>query len=62
MFSTNRLMYANLNDKVNLIKNTSSYGYLRVDEAREVLGLPPLRRYRRTKNFTIFERYRYTNC
>lgn len=62
MFSTNKLMYANLNDKVNLIKNTSAYGYLRVDEAREVLGLPPLRRNRRTKNITIFELYQYTNC
>lgn len=42
IFTTNRLMYAPLDSKVNLIKNTSSYGYLRVDEAREVLGLPPL--------------------
>ena len=35
-------MYAPLDSKVNLIKNTSAYGYLKVDEAREVLGLPPL--------------------
>ena len=42
IFTTNRLMYAPLDSKVNLIKNTSAYGYLKVDEAREVLGLPPL--------------------
>lgn len=61
LFSTNRLMYANLDDKVNLIKNTSAYGYLRVDEAREVLGLPPLRRRRRTKNIAVIKLYKYTN-
>jgi hypothetical protein len=27
-----------------------------------VLGLPPLRRNRRTKNITIFKLYQYTNC
>lgn len=42
IFSTNLLTYATLDSKVNLIKNASAYGYIRVNEAREILGLPPL--------------------
>lgn len=42
IFSTNLLTYATLDSKVNLIKNASAYGYIRVNEAREMLGLPPL--------------------
>lgn len=49
IFSTNLLTYATLDSKVNLIKNASAYGYLKVDEAREILGLAPLRWRRRTK-------------
>ena len=49
IFSTNLLTYATLDSKVNLIKNASAYGYIRVDEAREMLGLAPLRWRRRTK-------------
>lgn len=49
IFSTNLLTYATLDSKVNLIKNASAYGYLRVDEAREILGLAPLRWRRRTE-------------
>jgi HK97 family phage portal protein len=39
IFSTNLLTYATLDSKVNLIKNASAYGYIKVDEAREMLGL-----------------------
>ena len=42
IFSTNLLTYATLDSKVNLIKNASAYGYIRVNEARDMLGLPPL--------------------
>lgn len=42
IFSTNLLTYATLDSKVNLIKNASAYGYIRVDEARDMLGLPKL--------------------
>lgn len=42
IFSTNRLMYATLDSKVNLIKNASAYGFIKTDEAREILGLAPL--------------------
>lgn len=58
IFSTNLLTYATLDSKVNLIKNASAYGYLRVDEAREILGLAPLRWRRRTEVITIFELYK----
>lgn len=62
IFSTNLLTYATLDSKVNLIKNASAYGYIRVDEAREMLGLAPLRWRRRTKIVTIFELYINSNC
>lgn len=42
IFSTNLLTYATLDSKVNLIKNASAYGYIKVDEAREILGLASL--------------------
>lgn len=42
IFSTNLLTYATLDSKVNLIKNASAYGYIRVNEARDMLGLLPL--------------------
>lgn len=62
IFSTNLLTYATLDSKVNLIKNASAYGYLRVDEAREILGLAPLRWRRRTEIVTIFKLYQQRNC
>lgn len=62
IFSTNLLTYATLDSKVNLIKNASAYGYLRVDEAREILGLAPLRWRRRTEIVTIFKLYKQRNC
>ena len=62
IFSTNLLTYATLDSKVNLIKNASAYGYIRVDEAREMLGLAPLRWRRRTEIVTIFKLYLYANC
>ena len=42
IFSTNLLTYATLDSKVNLIKNASAYGFIKTDEAREILGLAPL--------------------
>lgn len=42
IFSTNRLMYATLDSKVNLLKNCAAYGMIKTDEAREILGLAPL--------------------
>lgn len=42
IFSTNRLMYATLDSKVNLLKNCAAYGMIKTDEAREILGLSPL--------------------
>jgi HK97 family phage portal protein len=42
VFTTNRLQYANLSQKINLIKVISSFGLVKKDEAREILDLPPL--------------------
>lgn len=42
IFSTNRLQYANLDSKINLIKTLASYGMLKVDEAREIIDMIPL--------------------
>lgn len=42
IFSTNLLTYATLDSKVNLIKNASAYGFIKTDEAREILGLARL--------------------
>lgn len=42
VFTTNLLMYAPLETKVELIKNLASYGMVKVDEVRELLGLLPL--------------------
>lgn len=53
IFSTNLLTYATLDSKVNLIKNASAYGFIKTDEAREILGLAPLRWCRRTTYITI---------
>lgn len=41
VFSTNRLQYASLENKINLVKTLASYGMLRVDEAREIIDLAP---------------------
>lgn len=62
IFSTNRLMYATLADKINLLKNCAAYGMIKTDEAREILGLAPIRRKRRRKNFTVFKLNRYNYC
>lgn len=42
IFSTNRLQYANLDSKINLIRTLASYGMLKVDEAREIIDMTPL--------------------
>lgn len=42
VFSTNRLQYASLENKINLVKTLASYGMLKVDEAREIIDMTPL--------------------
>lgn len=42
IFTTHRLQYASLDQKINLIKTISSYGMIKTDEARELLDMPPL--------------------
>lgn len=42
VFTTNRLQYASLDSKINLIKVAGSYGLLTKDDGREILDLPPL--------------------
>ena len=43
VFTTNRLQYASLTNKINLIKIAGSYGLLTKDDGREILDMPPLR-------------------
>ena len=42
IFTTHRLQYASLDQKINLIKTISAYGMIKTDEARELLDMPPL--------------------
>lgn len=42
VFTTNRLQYADLANKISLIKEGGSLGLLTKDEAREIIDLPPL--------------------
>lgn len=42
IFTTHRLQYASLDQKIELVKTLASFGLLRKDEAREVLELAPL--------------------
>lgn len=42
VFSTNRIRYAKTETKIQLIKETAVLGIITVDEAREVLDMPPL--------------------
>lgn len=42
VFTTNRLQYASLSNKINLIKIAGSYGLLTKDDGREILDMPPL--------------------
>lgn len=42
VLSTNRLMYASLDSKVNLLHKVASFGMIKTDEGRAILGLPPL--------------------
>lgn len=41
VFETNRLQYASSNTKVNIIKEAGQLGLLTINEAREILNLPP---------------------
>lgn len=41
IFTTQRLQYASLSQKINLIKVVASYGMIKKDEARELLDLAP---------------------
>ena len=42
IFSTNRLQYASLDSKINLIKVAGAYGLLTKDDGREILDMAPL--------------------
>lgn len=42
IFTTHRLQYASLDQKISLIKTISAYGMIKTDEARELLDMPPL--------------------
>lgn len=42
VFTTNRLQYASLNNKITLIKEAGALGLLTKDEAREIIDLHPL--------------------
>ena len=42
VFTTNRLQYASLDSKINLIKVAGSYGLITKDDGREILDMPPL--------------------
>lgn len=42
IFTTNRLQYASLDSKINLIKVAGSYGLLTKDDGREILDMSPL--------------------
>ena len=42
VFTANRLQYASLTTKINLIKTLMPYGTITVDEAREVVDLAPI--------------------
>lgn len=42
VFTTNRLQYASLDSKINLIKVAGSYGLLTKDDGREILDMAPL--------------------
>lgn len=42
IFTTHRLQYASLDQKINLVKTLASFGLVRKDEAREILELAPI--------------------
>lgn len=42
VFTANRLQYASLNTKTNLLKVVAPWSMVKVDEGREILDLPPL--------------------
>ena len=42
VFTANRLQYASLNTKTNLLKVVAPWAMLKVDEGREILDLPPI--------------------
>lgn len=42
VFTTNRLQYASLDQKINLIKVAGGFGLLTKDDGREILDMPPL--------------------
>lgn len=42
VFTTNRLQYASLSNKINLIKVAGAYGLLTKDDGREILDMPPI--------------------
>lgn len=53
VFTANRIQYAELGDKIKMFQQVLPYGMLTVDEAREILDLPPKRRRGRSKDITV---------
>lgn len=59
VFTTNRIQYASIDQKVKLLQTVLPYGLLTKDTALEILDLPLLRRRRRCKDITKFELCKY---
>ena len=53
VFTANKLQYKSLDKKIKLLATVMPYGLLTKDLALEVLDLPPIRRRRGCKNYTI---------
>lgn len=57
VFTANRLQYQSLEKKKGILEVALPYGLLTKDMALEILDLPPIRRHRRSKDFTIVKQY-----
>lgn len=53
IFTTNRLQYQGLNKKKGILELALPYGLLTKDTALEILDLPPIRRRRRQKDYSV---------
>lgn len=59
VFTTNRIQYASIDQKVKLLNIILPYGLLTKDLALEILDLPQIRRRRRAEDITVFELCKY---
>ena len=62
VFTTNRIQYASIDQKVKLLNIILPYGLLTKDLALEILDLPQIRRRRRTEDITVIKlcKYKYS--